>query len=107
TALAHLLGFFDDLRRVQQCLGRNTPDIQTNATEIGPALDERNLHPQIRGAERGGVATGPGAKHEKLRAPPGRRRSAHGTASVNAFGSASIVARKLVKRAPAAPSITR
>ena len=53
--MAHLADFVDDLGGMQQRLGGNAADIEADAAQHGPALDQRDLEPEIRGAERGGV----------------------------------------------------
>ena len=63
TVMAHLTDFVDDLGGVQQRLGWNAADVQANAAQHGPAFDQRDLESEIGSAERGGVATGPGAEH--------------------------------------------
>ncbi len=62
--MAGFLGFGDDLGRVQQSLGWNTADIQTNAAQRGIALDQHHLLAQIGSAESGGVAAGAGAEDD-------------------------------------------
>ena len=74
--LARIVRFPDDARRMQQCLGRNAADVQTHAAEFRPALDERDLHAEIRSAERRRVPPGPGAEHHEL---PARFVRAHRT----------------------------
>ena len=54
------------LRGVQQRLGRNAAHVQAHAAKHGPALDQRDVEPEIRCAEGGGVAAGAGAEHEHV-----------------------------------------
>ena len=64
---AHLADFVDDLGGMQQRLGGNAAHVEADAAQHGPAFDQRDLEAEIGGAERGGVATGPGAQHQQLR----------------------------------------
>ena len=64
----HLARIFNDLRGVQQRLGRNAADVEAHAAECLPALDQRDLEPEIRGAKGRGVTAGPRAQHQQLRA---------------------------------------
>ena len=59
--------FLDHARRVQQRLRRNAADVQADAAERRPALDERDLQPKVRRPERRRVAAGPGADHHEPR----------------------------------------
>ena len=61
---AHRFRFLDDLRGVQQRLRRNAADVEADAAELRPALDQRDFQAEIGGAERGGVAAGAGAEHD-------------------------------------------
>ena len=54
----HGLGVLDHLRGMQQRLRGDATDIQANATEARPALDQRDLHAEIGGAESSRVAAG-------------------------------------------------
>jgi hypothetical protein len=56
----------DDFRRVQEGLGRDAAHVEAHPAEHGPALDERDLESQIRGAERRGVAAGTRAEHDEI-----------------------------------------
>jgi hypothetical protein len=56
---AHGLGLFDDGRGVQQRLGRDAADIETDAAEGRIALDQDHAQAEVGGAEGGGVAAGP------------------------------------------------
>ena len=51
---------------MQQRLGRNAADVQTNATERFVTLDQDHLHAKIGRAERGGIAARPRAEHDNL-----------------------------------------
>ena len=90
---------FDEFGDVQECLGRDAATVDAHAARIGLAVDERDVHPEVRGVERGGVPAGAGANDDEL----GLRR--HYSASTNGFSNASQTQRR--KRAPSAPSITR
>ena len=59
-----VLGFFNDLGNVQQGLGGNAADVQTNAAERCITLDDDRLHPQVCRAEGGGITAGACAKHQ-------------------------------------------
>ena len=95
AACRHVGGILDHLGGVQQRLGRNAADVQADAAEHRPALDQRDLEPEIGGAERRGVAAGTRAEHDQIerarrRAPllaarPATGRSAGG--AVPARGS--------------------
>ena len=56
----------DDLRHVQQRLGRDAADVQADAAEALVALDEDDVEAEVGGAERGGVAADAGAEDEQL-----------------------------------------
>ena len=105
--LAHGLGILDDFRGMQQRLGGNAADIETYAAQTGRTLDERHLHAEVGSAEGRRVPARARPQYEKLRATRAGFRSIHGTASVKPRGSDNVLARKVVKRAAAAPSITR
>ena len=62
----HRVRFLDHLRRVQQRLRRNAADVEAHAAELRPALDQRDLEPEIGGAKRRGVAAGAGAEHDQI-----------------------------------------
>ena len=67
AVLGHLLRLRDDLRRVQQRLGRDAPDVQADAAERVVALDERRLQPQVGSAEGSCVPARPGPDDHDLR----------------------------------------
>ena len=84
---AHLVRLLDDARGVQQRFRRNAADVQAHAAERRPALDERDLEPEIGGAKRRRVAAGPGADHgeplagrRRVARPRARRRARRGSA---------------------------
>ena len=56
--VGHLFRFRQHAGSVQQRFGRNTADVEANATEIGVAFDQNNLLAEIRRAKRSGVASG-------------------------------------------------
>src|SRR5207237_9986977 len=68
AARAHLLGILDDLGGVQERFRRNAADVEAQAAELLPALDERHLEPEICRSERRRVAPRSGAQHQELRA---------------------------------------
>ena len=70
----HLVALADDLGGVQQRLGRDAADIEADATQRRPALDQHHLLAEIGGAERGRVAAGPGAQDQHLGVQVARRR---------------------------------
>ena len=51
AAVGHLLGLLDDLGRVQQRLGRNAADIQTDAAERRVALDQDYVQAEVGRAD--------------------------------------------------------
>ena len=61
TEVRHGLRFFDHFRGMQQRLRRNAADIQAYAAEHRPALDQRDLEPQVSRTKRSGVAARSGA----------------------------------------------
>ena len=63
---AHLLGLGDHLGGVQQRLGRDAADIEADAAQGRPALDQHHLPAEVGGAEGRGVAAGAGAQHQHL-----------------------------------------
>ena len=64
--LRHRFRFLDHLRGVQQRLGRNAADVEADAAEHRPALDQRDLQAEVGGTERGRVAAGAGAEHDDV-----------------------------------------
>ena len=52
-------GLFEQMRRLQQRLGRNTADIETRAAQGFAAVYARGFQTQLRGANCGHVATRP------------------------------------------------
>ena len=65
-ACATSCGFGDHLGDVQQRLRRDAADVQAHAAQRRVALDQHHLLAEIGGAERRGVAAGPGAEHQHL-----------------------------------------
>ena len=61
-----VLRLADELRDVQQRLRRNAAAIETDAAGIQLRVDERDLHAEIGGVERGGVSAGTGADDYEL-----------------------------------------
>src|SRR5438105_4905175 len=51
TAIGEMRRFIDDLGGVQQRLGGNAADVQTDATERGVALDQDDGESEVGGAE--------------------------------------------------------
>ena len=64
--MAHLLGLGDHLGGVEQRLGGDAADVEADAAQGRPALDQDDLAAQVGGAEGGGVAAGAGAQHQHL-----------------------------------------
>ena len=56
----------DHLGGVQQRLGRDAADVEADAAQGRPALDQHHLLAEVGGAEGGGVAAGTGAQHQHL-----------------------------------------
>ena len=63
---AHVAAFGDDLGGVQQRLRGDAADVEADAAETWPALDQHHLLAEIRGPERRGVAAGTGTEHQDL-----------------------------------------
>ena len=51
---------------MQQGLGWNAADVETDATEGRVTFDQHHLLAEIGGAKRGGITTGAGAEHQHL-----------------------------------------
>ncbi len=66
AVIRHRRSFVDDLRGMQQCLGRNTADVEANAAERSPAFDQDDVHTEIRRTKRRRVAAGSGADNNEL-----------------------------------------
>ena len=64
AVVGHLGGLIDHLGRMQQCLGRDTPDVEAYAAEGRPTLDERHRKPEIGSTKGCGIPAGAGAKYE-------------------------------------------
>ena len=64
--VAHLRGLGDDPGGMQQRLRGNATDVQAHSAERVVALDQHGLQAEVGGAERGGVAAGPGSDHDHL-----------------------------------------
>ena len=60
-------GLVDHLRGVQQRFRRNAADIQADAAELRPAIDQDHAEAEIRRTKGRRVATGPGADDEHFR----------------------------------------
>ena len=82
---AHLARLVDHLCRMQQRLGRNAADVQADAAERRPAIDQHHLQPEVRGAKRRGIAAGARAQHQQLRLS----RSAAGSADSRSRAAAA------------------
>ena len=69
----HRLGFLDHAGGMQQRLGRNAADIEADAAELRPAVDERDGKAEVRRAKRRRVTAGSRSDHEQLRRDVGGR----------------------------------
>ena len=54
-----------ELCGAKQRLGRDASPVEADAAEM-LALDDRRLEPELRGADGGDIASGPGADHGKI-----------------------------------------
>src|SRR5690606_25762244 len=68
TAPGHLLRLLDDASGVEQRLRRDAADVEADAAERRPALDQRDVEPEVRRAERRRVAARARAEHDEPRA---------------------------------------
>jgi hypothetical protein len=64
--LGHLPRLGDDLRGVQQRLGRDAADVEADPAQGRAAVDEHHAAAEVGRAERGAVAARAGAEHEHL-----------------------------------------
>ena len=72
--LEAVAGFFEQVRGVQQRLGRDAADVEAGAAQtrlalgvgIGVGFAARGLEAELRGADRGHVAAGPAADDEDV-----------------------------------------
>ena len=62
----HRLGVIDDLGDMQERLGRDAADVETDAAERRARVDQNDVLPQIGGAEGGGVAARTGAQNQNI-----------------------------------------
>ena len=60
-----VLHVVEHLGRAQQRLGRDAAPVEADAAEQ-LALDDRGLEPELRGADRGDIAAGPGAEDDEV-----------------------------------------
>ena len=77
---AHFLRLSDHLRGVQERLGWDAADIETDTAKPLPIVDKHDLHAEVGGAERGAVPARPGTEHQQLAmdiAALGHRRPGH------------------------------
>src|SRR5690606_24339507 len=85
----------------QQSLRRNAADVETDAAKGRPAFDQRDLEPEVRGAEGSGITARPRTEHgEPL---PDRRRSAR--AASFCFGTLCRAVAALPGVFPALPGV--
>ena len=63
---AHLAGFLNNARCMQQRFGRNTAYIQANPAESRVTLDQGHFKAKIGGTKSSGVAAGTGAQYYKI-----------------------------------------
>ena len=66
AVFGHRRGVVDHFRGVQQCLRRNTADVQANAAQHRVALDEDHVHTDVGRPERGRIAAGTRADDDQL-----------------------------------------
>ncbi len=64
--LGRLPGLLDHARRVQQRLRRDAADVEADAAERRPALDQRDVHSEIGGAKSGRIAAGSRSDHNEI-----------------------------------------
>ena len=62
----HRLGVVDDLGDMQQRLGRDAADVETDAAERRARVDQNDVLSEIGGAEGGGIAAGTGAQNKDI-----------------------------------------
>ena len=67
AVLGHLVRLANDLRGVQQRLGRNAPAVEAHAAELRVLVDQGDLHAVVGGVEGGRVSAGPAADDQQLR----------------------------------------
>ena len=63
---AHLVGLLNNARCMQQCLGRNTTYIQTDAAESRVTLNQDHFKAKIGGAKGCGVTARARTQHHKI-----------------------------------------
>ena len=56
----------EQMRGLQQRLGRDAADIEAGAAEGGALLDHRHLHAELGGADRRHIAARTGADHDEV-----------------------------------------
>ena len=76
----------EQMRGLQQRLGRDAADIEAGAAEGGALLDHRHLHAELGGADRRHIAARTGADHDKVEACVGHDAAPH-TPSSSRSGS--------------------
>ncbi len=103
AVLRHRRSLVDDLRCMQQGLGRNAADVETDPAERVLTLHQDDVHAEVGRAERSRVAARAGADDDELCLVVGH----YGVARSKVSTSASCWPRKVVKRTAAAPSMTR
>ncbi len=62
----------DGLGDVEERLRGNAADVEADAAEFWPAVDQHHLLPEVGGAERRGIAAGAGAENEQIGLEIGR-----------------------------------
>ena len=75
---AHVLRLIEDLGGMQQGLGGNAADVEADAAENRPALDQHDLAAEVRCTEGGRITTGTGAEHKHLGMDAGLARRGPG-----------------------------
>ena len=104
----------DGLGDMQQRLGGNAADVEADAAERRPRVDQHDFLPEIGGAERRGVAAGAGAENQEVglevggsrRGGRGRRRAARRRAPRPASRSAAGIGREQAPWLTLSPTLT-
>ena len=107
AACGRLLRLADDRSGMQQCLGRNAADVQTNAAEPRILFDESDFFALVRGIKRGGVAAGAGAENDNFSADRFHRLRFYLSFKSASANASSPVMTSFKKRTASAPSSTR
>ena len=82
----------EDLGGRQDRLGGNAAPVQAHAAQVRLLLDDRDLHAQLRRANRGDVPAGPGTDHDQVERLHPRPVSKRARLGASLFWFASLVA---------------